>query len=64
VGVSGELARDEWTDKATGEPRHLFYVNARSVDFLDFRLDHTGRLGHDRQATGTPEAGAATVEPF
>ena len=61
VGVSGELARDEWTDKTTGEPRHRYYVNARSVDFLDFRLDHTGGLGHDGEA---PAAGSATVEAF
>jgi single-strand DNA-binding protein len=64
VGVSGELARDEWTDKATGEPRHRYYVNARSVDFLDFRLDQAGRLGHDGLAAGAPAAGQATVEPF
>lgn len=64
VGVSDELARDEWTDKTTGEPRHRYYVNARSVDFLDFRLDHTGGLGHDGPGTGTPTTGSATVEAF
>ena len=38
VGVTGELARDEWTDKATGEPRSKHYINAQRVDFLDHRL--------------------------
>lgn len=67
VGVSGELARDEWTDKTTGEPRHRYYVNARSVDFLDFRLDQAGGLGHDGRTARTPAAGSASesaVEAF
>lgn len=38
VGVTGELARDEWTDRATGEPRSKHFVNARRVEFLDQRL--------------------------
>jgi single-strand DNA-binding protein len=62
VGVSGELARDEWTDKTTGEPRQRFYVNARSVDFLDFRLDQAGGLNHHGPGAGVPDA--AAVEPF
>ena len=62
VGVSGELARDEWTDKTTGEPRQRFYVNARSVDFLDFRLDQAGGLNHDGPAAASPDT--AAVEPF
>jgi single-strand DNA-binding protein len=62
VGVSGELARDEWTDKTTGEPRQRFYVNARSVDFLDFRLDQAGGLNHDGPGAGA--ADTAAVEPF
>jgi len=62
VGVSGELARDEWTDKTTGEPRHRFYVNAGSVDFLDFRLDQAGGLNHDGPGASAPDT--AAVEPF
>jgi single-strand DNA-binding protein len=62
VGVSGELARDEWTDKTTGEPRQRFYVNARSVDFLDFRLDQAGGLNLDGPGPGAPDT--AAVEPF
>ena len=56
VGATGELARDEWTDKSTGEPRHRYYINARSLEFLDFRLDHAA--GH-----GTAGANAATEQP-
>jgi single-strand DNA-binding protein len=62
VGVSGELARDEWTDKATGEPRHRYYINARSLEFLDFRLDRAA-TGHD---TPSAQAGGdeAAVDAF
>jgi single-strand DNA-binding protein len=61
VGVTGELARDEWTDKATGERRQRYYINARSVDFLDFRLDRaTGHEIPTVQASGDEDA----VEAF
>jgi hypothetical protein len=60
--VNGELARDEWTDKATGEPRHRYYINARSLEFLDFRLDRAA-TGHDTPST---QAGGdeAAVDAF
>ena len=62
VGVSGELARDEWTDKATGEPRHRYYINARSLEFLDFRLDRAA-TSHD--APGAQAGGdEAAVDAF
>jgi single-strand DNA-binding protein len=61
VAVSGELARDEWTDKATGEPRHRYYITAHGLDFLDFRFDRTGVS----QATPSAEpAPAAVIEAF
>lgn len=61
VGVSGELARDEWADKTTGEPRHRYYITARSLDFLDFRLDRTGASQTPPSADATSEA---VVEAF
>jgi single stranded DNA-binding protein len=62
VGVSGELARDEWTDKTTGEPRHRYYINARSLDFLDIRLDRAA-AGQDAP-TAEADAAEAVVEAF
>jgi single-strand DNA-binding protein len=62
VGVTGELARDEWTDKVTGEPCHRYYINARSLDFLDFRLDRAA-AGHDPSATSA-SGDQAAVEAF
>jgi single stranded DNA-binding protein len=61
VGVTGELARDEWTDKATGEARQRYYINARSLDFLDFRVERPA-AGHDTPATGA--SSDAAVEAF
>jgi single stranded DNA-binding protein len=61
VGVTGELARDEWTDKTTGEPRHRYYINARSLDFLDFRIDRAA--GHDAP-TAEARGDQAAVEGF
>lgn len=60
--MTGELARDEWTDKATGEPRHRYYINARSLEFLDIRLDRAA-TGPD---TASAQAGGdkAAVEAF
>ena len=58
VGVSGELARDEWTDKSTGGPHHRHYITARSLDFLDFRLHRTSG-GHDTPSSETAEEPAA-----
>lgn len=62
VGVSGELARDEWTDKSTGGPRHRYYITARSLDFLDFRLDRTS-AAHDTSSAETA-AEEPVVEAF
>jgi single-strand DNA-binding protein len=62
VGVTGELARDEWTDKTTGEARHRYYINARSLDFLDFRVERPA-AGHD-PATTEATGDTAAVEAF
>jgi single-strand DNA-binding protein len=62
VGVTGELARDEWTDKTTGEPRHRYYINARSLDFLDFRIEGPA-AGHDT-ATTAATGDTTAVEAF
>ncbi|HYZ97919.1 MAG TPA: single-stranded DNA-binding protein [Acidimicrobiales bacterium] len=55
VGVTGELARDEWTDKQTGEPRQRYYVNARAIDFLGPRLDQAA-AGASTEPAGVESA--------
>jgi single-stranded DNA-binding protein len=60
VGVTGELVRNEWTDKATGEPRHRYFINARSLDLLDFRVAKAPA----HEAPRADPAGQAAVEAF
>lgn len=52
VGVSGSLDSDEWYDKDTGEKRHKVYVTARSVDFLERRIDRAALAGTDAEPIG------------
>lgn len=58
VAVSGELAHDEWTDRATGELRQRHYINAHRVDFLD------RRLGQAAPDASIPDVQPPGLEPF
>ena len=58
VGVTGSLDSDEWQDKSTGEKRHKVYVTARSVDFLERRIDQAANSAANVDPLG------AGVEPF
>ena len=58
VGVTGSLDSDEWQDKTTGEKRHKVYVTARSVDFLERRIDQAANSAANVDPLG------AGVEPF
>lgn len=49
VSVVGQLQLDEWTDKATGEPRNRAKIVVRDLDLLETKAEAELRRSGSRQ---------------
>lgn len=48
IGVVGSLQLDEWTDKATGEPRNAAKIIVKDLDILETRVESELRQSNKR----------------
>jgi len=60
IGVTGSLAMESWTDKATGEIRSKPVVRVDRLDLLGSRRDSEANGAHGAEASKPPSAGGWT----
>ena len=46
IGITGSIAKDEWTDRATGEPRSRHKVQVKHLDILESKAEADLRRGN------------------
>ena len=52
VGITGSIAKDEWTDRATGEPRSRHKVQVKHLDILESKAEAELRRGNSGRSYG------------
>ena len=60
IGVTGSLAMESWTDRATGEIRSKPVIRVDRLDLLGSRRDSEANGAHGAEASKPPSAGGWT----
>lgn len=52
IGITGSIAKDEWADRATGEPRSRHKVQVKHLDILESKAEADLRRGNSGRSYG------------
>lgn len=52
IGITGSIGKDEWTDRATGEPRSRHKVQVKHLDILESKAEADLRRGNSGRSYG------------
>jgi single-strand DNA-binding protein len=52
IGITGSIVKDEWTDRATGEPRSRHKVQVKHMDILESKAEADLRRGNSGRSYG------------
>jgi len=52
IGITGSIAKDEWADRATGEPRSRHKVQVKHLDILESKAEAELRRGNSGRSYG------------
>ena len=57
IGITGSIAKDEWADRATGEPRSRHKVQVKHLDILESKAEAELRKGNSGGSYGGGSGG-------